>query len=120
MPRCFEAYGQKYMNPKKIEQHHDVFTFGRGDTVQSSPDEHIWIWAPLVPISQNQGLPTFMEGSHHDADDKIDRPYCPILQPGSALMFDARIRTSIPNAGGGVIFAQAYDVASFKRQFQRA
>ena len=86
------------------------FAFSAGCSVKNSSHEHIWIWVPLIPISKNQGLPTFMEGSHRNKGDKADRLYDPVLQLGFALMFDARLRSNVPKAGGGVVLARAYDV----------
>ena len=111
MPLCWERYGKRWMNPEMIEQHLDLFSFSKGGVVNQHDKEHIWIWVPLIPVSRNQGLPSFMEGTHRHTDIKADRPYDPILKPGSAFMFDARLRTKVPAAGGGVLLARAYDVA---------
>lgn len=51
-----------------------------------------------------------MEGSHSNKGDKADRLYDPVLQLGFALMFDARLRSNVPKAGGGVVLARAYYV----------
>ena len=99
------------MNPEIVEQHLDLFPFSEERTIKQYPTERIWIWTPLIPISRHQGLPTFMEGSHRNPENR-DRPYDPVIKPGYALMFDARLRTRIPKAGGGVIFARAYDVVA--------
>ena len=99
------------MKPKRVEQHLDLFSFCEERTINQYFKEHVWIWIPLIPISRNQGLPTFMEGSHRNTED-IDRPYNPTIKPGYALMFDARLRSTIPKTGGGVIFARAYEVVA--------
>ena len=110
MPLCWERYGKKWMKPERVEQHLDVFAFSGGCSVKNSSHEHIWIWVPLFPTSKNQGLSTFMEGSHRNKGDKADRLYDPVLQPGFALMFDARLRSNVPKVGGDVVLARAYYV----------
>ena len=98
------------MKPERVEQLLDVFAFSAGGSFNNSSHEHFWIWVPLIPISKHQGLPTFMEGSQRNKGDKADRLYDPALQPGFALIFDARLRSNVPKAGGGEFLARAYYV----------
>ena len=93
-----------------VEQHLHLFMRTQKNNESPDVEEHIWVLVPLVTVSQLQGLPTLMEGSHHNSNAENYRPYAPIIQPGSALMFDARLKTWDPNFGGGVVFARAYDV----------
>ena len=52
-----------------------------------------------------------MEGSHRKKDKGAkNTPYNPIIKPGQALMFDARLTSLIPQAGGGVLLGRVYDV----------
>ena len=51
-----------------------------------------------------------MESSHRSLRVGHDKPYLPTVQPGQALMFDARLRTHDPSEGGVVVFARAYDM----------
>ena len=110
MYKCWERYGNKRLKPKMVEQHLNLFMRTQKNNESPDEEEHIWVLVPLVTVSQHQGLPTLMEGSHRKAENY--RPYNPIVQPGSALMFDARLKTCDRNAGGGVVFARAYDVNS--------
>ena len=84
------ALWQKVDETKRVEQHLDVFAFSVGCSVKKSSHEHIWIWVPLIPISKNH---------HRNKGDKADRLYDPVLQPGFALMFDARHRSNVPKVG---------------------
>lgn len=112
MPRCWERYGKKWYKPKRVEQHLDLFPFSEKEVnVKGYTAEHIWVWVPMIPVSRNQGLPTFMEGSHHYKEGKEYQSYNPVIMPGYALMFDARLKTILPKAGGGVVFVRAYDMA---------
>lgn len=61
------------MKPERVEQHLDVFAFSVGCSFKNPSHEHLWIWIPSIPILKNQGLPTFMEGSHRNKGDKADR-----------------------------------------------
>ena len=71
-------------------------------------EEHMWILVPLITVSQDEGLPILMEGSHHHP--KTEKPFSTTVQPGQALMFDARLKTQDPNAGGGVFYVRRYDM----------
>ena len=55
-----------------------------------------------------------MEGSHRPDWDQQDRPWRPVLKPGSALMFNARLRTITPDTSGDVIFARGYDLTNIR------
>lgn len=101
------------MKAELVEQYIMVFNFGHRGPVQPSSHERIWLWVPLVPVSQNQGLPTLFAGSHPRVD-RAPIPYNPVLRPGFALMFDGRLQTAAPFSGGGVVFARAYDVEKFQ------
>lgn len=110
MDKCWERYGKKWLKPKIVEQHLNLFMKTKNIMESQDVEEHIWVLVPLVTISQHQGLLTLMEGSHRNIERESNKPYDPIVHPGQALMFDARLRTLDPIAGGGVVFARAYDV----------
>ena len=109
MPMIWERCGKSGMKPETSDECILVFNFGLTGPVLSSLHEMVWLWVPLIPVSQNQGLPTFIEGSHRWIDE-ASNSYNPVLRPGSALMFDGRLRTTAPSTGGGVVFARAYDI----------
>lgn len=110
MYKCWERYGKRFLKPKSVESHLNLFM--KTETPNERPDieEIIWVLIPLTTMSKQQGLPTLLEGSHSSADSANNKPYEPTLQPGSALMFDARLKARVPNAGGGVVFARACHV----------
>lgn len=112
MEKCWECYGKKWLQPERIAQSLSVFT--RSSKIIESQDdkEYVWILVPLFTVSEQNGLPTLMKGSHLNPNGQNHRPYHPIVQPGHALMFENRIRTCEPTAGGGVVFATGYDMAS--------
>lgn len=112
MYKCWERYGKKWLNPGIVEQHLNLFVTTQKEIESHGVKEHIWVLVPLIPVSQYQGLPTLMEGTHRKAKTQINKPYDPLVQPGQALMFDARLETRDPIVGGGVVFARAYDVTN--------
>lgn len=67
----------------------------------------IYVLVPVTILTENLGLPTLMEGTHRNAPP--DKPYNPVLLPGQALMFDARLETSPSIYGGGVALAILFD-----------
>ena len=93
MFRCWERYGNKRKKPEIVEEHLDLFPFSKVERIMPHPTERIRIWAPLIPISQNQGLPTFMEGSHRKAEPR-NTQYNPVIKSG--CMFEGRLRSTIP------------------------
>lgn len=110
MDKCWERYGKKGLKPKMVAQHLSLFMRTQKNLESRDVEEHIWILVPLFTVSQYNGLPILMEGTHHNPKGQNPKTYHPIVEPGSALMFDARIQTCDPYAGGGVVFARAYDV----------
>ncbi|CAD6592269.1 MAG: hypothetical protein ASARMPRED_006145 [Alectoria sarmentosa] len=112
MYKCWERYGKRWLNPAIVEQRLNLFMNTQQNIETRGIEEHIWVLVPLVPVSQFKGLPTLMEGTHRRAKTKINKPYDPVVQPGQALMFDARLVTHDPGVGGGVVFARAYDVTN--------
>lgn len=109
MPKCWERSGKRWKKSEMVRDCIMVFTFGHGGTLRTSSHEQIWLFIPLIPVSPNQGLPSFVEGSHR-WEDPVPKSYSPILRPGVALIFDGRLQTTYPNTGGGVVFARAYDL----------
>lgn len=110
MDKCWERYGKKWLKPEIIARNLTLFMRTQKSDKLLDVEEHIWVLIPLITVSQYEGLPILMEASHRDGKHKENKPYYPIVQPGQALMFDARLRTHDPNAGGGVVFAMVYDV----------
>ena len=111
MYKCWERYGKKWMKPKIVEQ--DIRVFVRNQKVVETNDdeEHMMIFIPFIKISQHEGLPILMEGSHRKRNKDVKpKTYSPVIQPGQALMFDARLTCRIPQAGGGVLLGRVYDV----------
>lgn len=109
----WERCGKIGMEPEMVDECIMVFNFGLTGPVLPSLHEVVWLWVPLIPVSRNQGLLTFNEGSHRWTDE-TSNPYNPVLWPGSALMFDGRLWTTAQSTGGGVVFARAYDIEKFQ------
>lgn len=112
MNKCWERYGKQWLKPKIVAQHLSLFMRTQKNLEKQDVENHIWVLVPLFTVSEHEGLPILMEGSHLNPERQNHRPYHPVVQPGHALMFDARIQMYDPNAGGGVVFARAYDMAS--------
>ena len=106
------GYSKKHTKPKLLGQHIGIFAFSDDQGFAMDFDhEHIWVWIALVPVSQNQGMPNFIEGTHRRRGDRVGVPLVPFLWTGCAIIFDARIRMVKPHTGGGVVFARTYCVA---------
>ena len=110
MDKCWERYGKKWLKPKLVAQQLTLFMKTPGVVKAQSDDEHVWVIVPIVTVSQDQGLATLMEGSHLKPKDPDNKAYNPTVQPGHALMFDARLEARNPSTGGGVVFIRGYDV----------
>ena len=111
MYKCWERYGKKWLKPRIVEHDLRVFVNSQHIVETSDDEEHIMVLIPFMKVSQHEGLPTLMEGSHRKKDKGAkNTPYNPIIKPGQALMFDARLTSLIPQAGGGVLLGRVYDV----------
>ena len=108
MYKCWTRYGKSFIKPDIVEQHLKLFMRTEKNIESKNSKEHIWVLVPLFTISQNEGLPILMEGSHHNSKDQ--KPFSTVVKPGQALMFDARIKTEDPSSCGGVVFARRFDV----------
>ena len=99
------------MKPKILEEDLRLFVNTRTVIETSGDQEYIMVFIPLMKVSPNEGLPALMEGSHREKNKGAEnKPYCPIIWPGQALMFHAQLRCRIPKSGGGVLVARVYDV----------
>ena len=112
MYKCWERYGKKFLKPKIVEQDLRLFVNTRTIIETSDDEEHIMVFVPLIRVSHHEGLPTLIEASHRNRNEENaqNKGYSPTLQPGQALMFNARLKSRIPKAGGGVLLARVYDV----------
>lgn len=110
MYKCWERYGKKTVKPKIVEQDLMVFLRTQKRTAFSNDKFHIVVMVPLTTVSQHEGLPTLMEGSHREKNVTSNKSCDLIVQPGQALMFDTRLAAHIPEAGGGVLVATIYDM----------
>ena len=111
MYKCWERYGKKALKPKMVEQDLRLFINARNVIETKNDKEHIMVVIPFIKISQLDGLPALMEGSHREKNKGApNKPYFPTVKPGQALMFDARLTSRIPKPGGGVVLARIYDV----------
>ena len=110
MWKCWERYGKKSLKPKIVEQDLRLFLRTQNAIKTSSVKEYVMVFIPFINVSQHEGLPTLMEGSHRNKNGGKNKSYDPIVQPGHALMFDARLIARIPPAGGGALLARVYDV----------
>ena len=110
MWKCWERYGKKHIEPEIVEQHlYLLRPKANGSDNPAEIDEHIWILIPLIPMLPQQSL-TLMQSSHRSLKLGYDKPYTPSVQPGQALMYDARLRTRDPAEGGVVVYARSYDM----------
>ena len=112
MYKCWERYGKKFIDPDVVEEDLRVFVNTRTIIETTDDKKHIMVFIPLIRVSNDEGLPTLIEASHRNkkTDGEQNIAYSPILQPGQALMFDARLKSRIPKAGGGVLLARIYDL----------
>lgn len=74
------------MKPEMIDQYISVFDFGLEGAVKPSLHEKVWLWVPLIPVSQNQGLPGF-----HRGVPSTDWPDIQFIKSG----LKARVRSDI-------------------------
>ena len=112
MEKCWERYGKKWLKPKKITDGLCLFMRKEKKIYLQDDKEYLWVLVPLFTVSEHEGLPILMEGSHLNSKDQNDKAYHPTVHPGQALMYDARIARCDSRAGGGVVFALAYDPTS--------
>ena len=111
MYKCWEQYGNKDLKPNILGEDLRLFVNTRTVIETSGDREHIIVIIPLIKVTQNEGLPALMEGSHRVKDKGAEnKPYFPVVWPGQALMFHARLKSRLPKPGGGVLVARIYDM----------
>ena len=111
MYKCWERYGKKFAKPKIVKQDLMLFVRSQDRIAFSGAEEHVLVLVPLIMVSQHNGLPTLMEGSHRRSNQGPNgKPYDFVVHPGHALMHDARLTAHIPSTAGGVLVATIYDM----------
>ena len=110
MYKCWERFGKKHLKPPILMQ--ELIVFQRTPPMDKMQDykEYVWVLVPLIPVSEHEGLPILIEGTQRNLNRVNQEPFWATLQPGQALMFHARLKSIDPEAGGGVVFARAFDV----------
>ncbi|KAM0801851.1 hypothetical protein BDR22DRAFT_888300 [Usnea florida] len=110
MWKCWERYGKKSMEPKVLKEHFRVFLNTKNIIETSSVKHYVLVFIPLITMSQREGLPSLMGGSHRQDAGVEHKPFGLVLQPGQALMFNARLKTRQTGIGGGTLLVRVYDV----------
>ena len=110
MDKCWERYGKKMLKPNIVQQDLMIFVRTQNTIESRSVKQYVVVLTPLVVISQHEGLPTLMEGSHRKNNLNSNKSYDTNIQPGHALMFDGRLKILMPPTGGGVMLARVYDL----------
>ena len=110
MWKCWERYGNKSMKPKIMEEDFRLFLNTQNIIETSSVKRYVIVFIPFITVSQREGLPSLMGGSHRKDKGVEEKPYDPVVQPGQALIFSARLKIRFAPIGGGALLARVYDV----------
>lgn len=114
MDKCWDCYSKKKLKPKLVAEQLTFLMKTPGVVKTQSEEERVWVIVLIVTVSQGHGLAILMEGSHRKPKSPNTKPYEPTVQPGHALIFDARPEARNPSTGGDVALVRGYDVTGMQ------
>ena len=100
------------MKPKIVGEDYRIFSNTKNVIETSSAKQCVMVFIPFTTMSQQEGLPSLMGGSHREGTGVECKPYDIVVQPGQALMFNARLTIRLGPVGGGALLARIYDVTN--------
>ncbi|KAL9592647.1 MAG: hypothetical protein Q9179_006504 [Wetmoreana sp. 5 TL-2023] len=107
--KCWERLGRRVHNSEKLGEKLAFFLHTKGNSgarVSKGHMQVIWIWVPLMNVSENNGLCGVKLESHQHV---VAGPVEPLTAiPGEVLILDERLERHWPVAGGGIVLMRCY------------